>query len=926
MIKQLQLRGISRTPSDRATSDGGCAESLNVHLDQNETAPTLPPVDISESVYGANRTASDKQRVVYIHKMPGIVNYIAVNDSGNAFNVYAYGSTITGGMATIYTATGTGESLNQVASIGNTLIVYSGTQPHYFLFKDNAYSHLGSRVPVPAMEVASMKADVRYTTAKAVGPILPITHDYNVWNAASGVNDEYHADLLATMDNIWDSVSVEISEAQQAGVFVAPFFIRYAVRLYDGSYIHTSTPILCGGGVSADWMSVAQSQESTLVDGKYAFLMNITMASTFRVWLHGSYNVGGWSDIVKSIDIFASTPIYAPAMNAGYFSMDSSNNITLEGMDTDARDKTILDEVLSKGQFYKVMSINVDDATTMGKLSDGTLRLDNASTISGEGLALNDDMPDGYRDGNQYIPEEGTMNYNNHLMLFGAKELLSHGDRYLNGQEATGDWASPSGLSYFTLRFKVVDSTTGAAHYVLANYGGGASSSLYQAYFHNTGTSTYLRFGNDYRSSGTFKKCDPYAWICYPDTRCTQVEVFCSSNVKGKLIPMQPHPLLNCSYAFIGLGTSFRSPGSAYSDVTTPASFTEDPVILAPNKLFLSEFENPFLFPAGNIVTFSDKVVGAGFTSVPLSEGQLGDFPIYVFTEGGIRVAIPTGDGKISATMAHPNISRHVAIPGTILSMEQAIVFTTKKGVMMLSGNQVTELSRNINGAPFILNGAAGSDLAAIRTMLLSSPWASILGPTIDEATFMGFMSAATPAYDHNGARLLFFHPTKTWQYAYMLETQTWHKVASGISDAKILNGYPDCLVSVDPHNAPALGKVVDFSTVLDDSSMFAQQPTSGVSVPQPVRGIIVTRPFDLDAPDVRKAIRSLRVRGDFNRQDVQYLLLGSFDGLSWKHLTSLRGGSYKLFRLILLTNLMPKERITWIDFDFDIRFTNRLR
>ena len=50
MIKQLQLRGISRTPSDRASADGGCAESLNVHLDINETAPTLPPDDISADI------------------------------------------------------------------------------------------------------------------------------------------------------------------------------------------------------------------------------------------------------------------------------------------------------------------------------------------------------------------------------------------------------------------------------------------------------------------------------------------------------------------------------------------------------------------------------------------------------------------------------------------------------------------------------------------------------------------------------------------------------------------------------------------------------------------------------------------------------------------------------------------------------------
>ena len=45
MIKKLQLRGISRTPSDRMTSDGGCAESLNVQLHAGEIAPMPKPED-----------------------------------------------------------------------------------------------------------------------------------------------------------------------------------------------------------------------------------------------------------------------------------------------------------------------------------------------------------------------------------------------------------------------------------------------------------------------------------------------------------------------------------------------------------------------------------------------------------------------------------------------------------------------------------------------------------------------------------------------------------------------------------------------------------------------------------------------------------------------------------------------------------------
>ena len=390
--------------------------------------------------------------------------------------------------------------------------------------------------------------------------------------------------------------------------------------------------------------------------------------------------------------------------------------------------------------------------------------------------------------------------------------------------------------------------------------------------------------------------------------------MYTSGSSTGKIIPMEPHPLLECSFAFIGFGVLLRNPGSAYESVTKPSTFTEDPVISEPNKLFLSKFENPWLYPPGNIVTFSDNIIGAGFTSVPLSEGQMGEFPIYVFTEGGIRVAIPTGEGTIAATMTHPNVSRHVAIRGTIFSLEQAIIFTTKKGVMMLSGNAVTELSRNTNGAPFNLSGSAAGSIVA------TSPWSALVAPASDTATFMAFMKAARPAYDHSGARLLFFNPNKTFQYVYMLETQTWHKVSNGVSGVSVLNSYPDCLVTA------GVGQVLNYSTILDDAAIYAETPASVSDPIQPIRGIIVTRPFDLGEPDVRKAIRSLRIRGDFNRGDVQYILLGSLDGHAWKHLTSLRGGSYRMFRMVILTNLMPKERITWIDVDYESRFTNRLR
>lgn len=903
-IKQLQLRGISRTPSDRMSADGGCAESLNVHLDQGETAPTMPPEDISEDIYGENT----RYQIMFIHKMPSIKNYIGIKYDGTNSNYKFAAYNENGTMDNMGNAvTYQDDTPIRFASIGNTLIAYSANRPYYFLYKDGAYVYLGTSIPKPSVEIASLKADDRYATAEIEDEDLKVEDDEDVWNSAAISGNEHNAGLLATMSNLWDSVKLEIGNARNDGVFVAPFFIRYALKLYDGSYIHTSTPILCGGAQSENWLRV-------FLSGTESYTLYAHFTNAFRVYLHGTYIAANWGDLVKSIDFFASTPIYAPAMESAYYKMTASNEIIFEKMGDAERAKTIHDEVFSKGQFYKIKSIEINDSIGMGELYAGTLRINNADGISGDLLLEQETMVDPYRDGSQYIPGADAQNFNSRLLLVGGKDMLSRGDDFLNGQATdTTTWdGTLSGRSQYTLRFKIVDSATGNAHYVMSHYRH-ANPTFYPSYFYKNSTAVNLMFGSDSASSGQYLINKPYAWIAYPDTRCKQVEIYYSPNTNAKVIPMEPHPYLECAVAFLGFGVPVTWL-SNYDSVTPTTD--ENPVINSENKLFLSEFQNPFLFRAGGIITFPDKLVGAAGITVPLSEGQVGDYSVYVFTEGGIRVLVPTAEGTFAANLAHPGLSRHIALPNTICAMEQAIVFTTERGVMMLTGGNVTELSREMQGRPFVLNGEEGSAYYAIRQSLRTSPWQGILGPTIDGDTFMEFMESARPAYDSNGSRFIFFNASKQYQYVYALETRTWHKIYSSVSGGRIINSYPDCLVTWSPNATPT---VLNFSTVLNDSDVLSRTAN-------PVKAIIATRPFDLGEPDIRKAIRSIRIRGDYNRDDVQYLLLGSFDGINWKWMKSLRGGSYKQFQLIILAKLTATERITWVDVDYESRFTNRLR
>ena len=110
MINRLQLRGISRKPSDRMTADGGCEESLNVHLDNNEIAPDVSPSFVVDT---------GSKSVVYLHKTNDYSNYIYTTHNGEADFVVGFLADSPSGTAkTILTRDGADE-LQAITSIGN---------------------------------------------------------------------------------------------------------------------------------------------------------------------------------------------------------------------------------------------------------------------------------------------------------------------------------------------------------------------------------------------------------------------------------------------------------------------------------------------------------------------------------------------------------------------------------------------------------------------------------------------------------------------------------------------------------------------------------------------------------------------------------------------------------------------------------------
>ena len=159
MRKRIQLRGISRTPSDRMTADGGCSESLNVQLEDTEIAPVLLPEDIT-SRYGDTAAAGLPGPALFIHKGRSYNNLVFLDLSSDTIKAYTEDDE---NAAMLVYALQSYEQVKNVTSVGNTLVITTNQRTEYVLFKEGEYIDKGDQIPIPAVEFVTKRFPVNET-------------------------------------------------------------------------------------------------------------------------------------------------------------------------------------------------------------------------------------------------------------------------------------------------------------------------------------------------------------------------------------------------------------------------------------------------------------------------------------------------------------------------------------------------------------------------------------------------------------------------------------------------------------------------------------------------------------------------------------------------------------------------------------------
>ena len=906
MIKQIQLRGISHRPSDKLTQDGGLEECIDLRLDNQELGPAKDAVNVTDELApGLSTSGID---VMYIHKGNGYTNYVGLDMRGGECKLAAYvydpddeNSNVQGWVyKMIYWFY---PDIDSITSVGNMLMVTVASEgrTYYALFKDKSYKYLASRVPRPSVRFSTSNTpitpevsvldcnnvtiDCMNESGTAQVPTAKALWDYTLRKRFSEGDEGLHASdfFRNVQEAFWEKINKDRIYERSEGKFASPVLARFALRLFDGSYIYVSEPVLLSGGDHSHIQPLVCN--IGVENSRGRFPMSIGVQDAFSVFVYASFPglvTSDWEEIISSVDVFLSTDILVPKINSEPSSAEQLTSrmvvpgLTISTDDIEVKFDGALGNVADafEARYTEAANFYLAASYNFKNLPNGKQLL----PIDQDELVVRQRLSDGYSQEISPCIELGT--YDNRLVSSSQRVTLPTGSSNPHAVANISNVSTPD--KWYVIYYHVRDAA-GDEHLV-KGYDLGVRSENIRAY------------------------------VAYPDPNCFQADLYIATQFSGTgvpifsskvILPMKEHPRLNCAYGFWGLDNLLDTPVSGDGRSTESASSLPDTndSYLQNNQLMLSEMDNPFVFPLGQRQRFSDRIIGALPATIALSTGQFGQFPLYVFTEGGIWTISLDDEGKMAAS--HP-VSRDIAFDGTIAQLDQAIVFVTKQGLMVLQGSQVACLSPYMDGPQYTINGIAPAG-SALRASLTADGYGSLLGLSLDTTSFKNFLNGCKPLYDYENRRILLFNPNKSYIYECDLDSQTWRKHTLPDTFVRNLNGYPNAYSYLN-------GKIYDWSVRPDFNSIISR------------KGWILTRPFDLEAPDIRKSINSIRIRGVFNKTDVKYILLGSMNGIDWQRLTSLRGGSYKSFRLLILTDLAPGERLSWIDIDFETRFGNKLR
>ena len=534
----------------------------------------------------------------------------------------------------------------------------------------------------------------------------------------------------------------------------------------------------------------------------------------------------------------------------------------------------LIKELTALSSFYKILEIPFEDIMVGSTTATGATIGNGLNLAPVVGEWTNIDMSDGTNGILENLVNQDELSVDNftHHTLLPQKQMVYNSRLH-------------------AIDYKTLFSRGFPVHYFAANTGTGqfpastVAPNPFTAYWFilvtiktSTGISTVVRY-----STVVTDNFSDLNMLSYPDSRATSMTIY--ENKGSGYFRTQTFKLTaskSQNFAYYIAPDLKPIPFTSFAigtNAAIPAEINSEDIYR--NGIKVSALDNPFAFPALNAYIAGSGIArNAASNSMRASEGQFGQYPVYVLTSEKIY-AMNVGNGDIVYSNITP-ISDETPVSDILCQTPFGIVFVGKRGIYVINGQQVTFLS------------ALLEEKALPTSLNVAAP---------DFLTFISTLNAIL--YDNQQNELIFVNGSQ-YNYVLNIDSKMWYLSTEKIDNA-VGNVYPELLVT-DNLN------IKDYS--------LSQSPGTSIS--------IITRPIYFGIDQVKKMARTI-LRGLFynlntdNTANAPFIgLYGSNDG---DHFTLLRGfimpagkqgRDYKDFDLGLLSRATYRNYLLSIQCEID--------
>ena len=899
MQKSLSYsKGITTSPSGMLADDTELAESVGMVYKAGEMHPIQSGVPLSNG---------SSYKLVYVHKGPDYSNAILYDSLSGELH-FAELNIEEAVLEEPYQDPITIGILKNISSVGNTIVATTDKGLCYILYKGGKYKLLGNELPKPIVSFRTTKPiEERYLTEKSqlcdVSQFVKLEKGYVRYDENGDIDKDAlensddityykHTPIDDRVDDLQAAISGHVAKilnlVKEKNAFAFPFFVRYALRLFDGTYTRISAPIAVFPTVT---------RNNRIYPAYWAYGMAYDTDTDTNMFLYRpsfvklQYNISvdnikEWGDIVKDIVVFASDEVMPFTIDGKWNIVhpqksDGTRVIGFIGIHRDfmsdrnkgsvikfrrhnfgARDvilpeklkdeHQIIEELLSKTQFFKLFSVKAEnmefDIYKDAPIKDGVV----STLLQQQQLPVDD-----YYGWTTLRPKQ-MLSYNKRLNIFNIERYPFEG---FSSFIAFPDWGwgeADDGTDY-----RLTNRWDRQLRYYVH-----IISDTIDAWVQSDSCDSFTEFA--------------HSWFFYPDPNATELVVEDERHGVYYQTALTRHEGLNGAYYFRWLPDAAEFEDNILQTPTPDPSAHE----LLTSQIFTSVVNNPFVFQAsGDNTVGTGSILGIAANTEPISQGQFGQYPLLVFTTEGIYGMSVNSEGLYSAS--YP-MSREVCNnPASITPTGSLVFFTSAKGLMAVSGGNVSCVSTQLQGR---------------------NPSPQFL--TLGDGNFIKFLSGSFLAYDYRDSLLHILNPTKKYEYVYSIPDGTFAK--SELSDRVLTtaNAYPDSLIQLVNGTVLSLNSKPDIN---DDTTLYS--------------GTFTTRPLKLGSSLQLKTIHQILHLFDTANGKIALRIYGSNDCRNWCELHSLHGKPWKYYTLSYkLSNMLATDAFAGTVVDFQPLFTEKMR